>query len=70
MDVRMALVVAPPRIFAVRRCLMVILNEEWEHRVYAERVTVAVLDGSPSPWSTGQPRRTALFDFATLGPAR
>lgn len=23
--------------FAVRRCLQVILNEEWEHRLYAER---------------------------------
>ena len=23
--------------FAVRRCLLAILNEEWEHRLYAER---------------------------------
>jgi hypothetical protein len=23
--------------FAVRRCLRAILNEEWEHRLYAER---------------------------------
>jgi hypothetical protein len=23
--------------FAVRRCLQAILNEEWEHRLYAER---------------------------------
>src|SRR5215471_6660880 len=27
----------PPRSFAVRECLLVILNEEWEHRLYAER---------------------------------
>jgi hypothetical protein len=27
----------PPRSFPVRECLLVILNEEWEHRLYAER---------------------------------
>jgi DinB superfamily/Pentapeptide repeats (8 copies) len=27
----------PPRSFPVRDCLLVILNEEWEHRRYAER---------------------------------
>jgi uncharacterized protein YjbI with pentapeptide repeats len=27
----------PPRSFAIRECLLVILNEEWEHRLYAER---------------------------------
>jgi hypothetical protein len=27
----------PPRSFAVRECLLVVLNEEWEHRLYAER---------------------------------
>ena len=27
----------PPRSFSVRECLLVILNEEWEHRLYAER---------------------------------
>ncbi|HEU5045369.1 MAG TPA: DinB family protein [Nocardioidaceae bacterium] len=26
-----------PRSYAVRECLLVILNEEWEHRLYAER---------------------------------
>jgi hypothetical protein len=26
-----------PRSYAVRACLLVILNEEWEHRLYAER---------------------------------
>jgi len=26
-----------PRSYAVRQCLLVILNEEWEHRLYAER---------------------------------
>lgn len=27
----------PPRSFPVRQCLLIILNEEWEHRLYAER---------------------------------
>jgi uncharacterized damage-inducible protein DinB len=27
----------PPRSFPVRKCLLVVLNEEWEHRLYAER---------------------------------
>jgi hypothetical protein len=27
----------PPHSFPVRECLLVILNEEWEHRLYAER---------------------------------
>ena len=27
----------PPRSFSVRECLLVIFNEEWEHRLYAER---------------------------------
>jgi hypothetical protein len=26
-----------PESFLVRRCLQAILNEEWEHRLYAER---------------------------------
>jgi uncharacterized damage-inducible protein DinB len=26
-----------PRSYAVRECLLVVLNEEWEHRLYAER---------------------------------
>ena len=26
-----------PRSYPVRECLLVILNEEWEHRRYAER---------------------------------
>jgi DinB superfamily len=26
-----------PRAYPVRQCLLVILNEEWEHRLYAER---------------------------------
>lgn len=26
-----------PESFAVRRCLQAILNEEWEHRLFAER---------------------------------
>jgi len=27
----------PPHSFPVRKCLLVILNEEWEHRLFAER---------------------------------
>jgi uncharacterized protein YjbI with pentapeptide repeats len=37
-----------PESFAVRRCLQAVLNEEWEHRLYAER-DFDVLDGHPSP---------------------
>jgi len=32
-----------PRAFPVRECLLVVLNEEWEHRLYAER-DLAVLE--------------------------
>ena len=32
----------PPESFAVRRCLLVVLNEEWEHRLYAERDLAAI----------------------------
>ena len=35
----------PPRSFTVRKCLLVVLNEEWEHRLYAER-DLAVLEGT------------------------
>jgi len=27
----------PPRSYRVRECLLIVLNEEWEHRLYAER---------------------------------
>jgi len=27
----------PPKSYAVRSCLLVVLNEEWQHRLYAER---------------------------------
>ena len=27
----------PPRSFEVRECLLVVLNEEWHHRQFAER---------------------------------
>jgi hypothetical protein len=33
--------------FAVRRCLQAILNEEWQHRLYAER-DFDVLEARPS----------------------
>jgi uncharacterized protein YjbI with pentapeptide repeats len=32
----------PPRSFPVRECLLIILNEEWEHRLYAERDLAAL----------------------------
>ena len=35
----------PPRSFAVRECLLCILNEEWEHRLYAERDLDALESG-------------------------
>lgn len=36
-----------PESFAVRRCLRAILNEEWEHRLYAERDLDALKARSP-----------------------
>ena len=27
----------PPRSFEVRECLLIVLNEEWHHRQFAER---------------------------------
>jgi uncharacterized damage-inducible protein DinB len=36
----------PPRSFVVRQCLLVILNEEWHHRLYAERdLDILLADG-------------------------
>jgi hypothetical protein len=32
----------PPRSFPVRKCLSIVLNEEWEHRLYAERDLAAL----------------------------
>jgi hypothetical protein len=32
----------PPQSFPVRECLLVVLNEEWEHRLYAERDLAAL----------------------------
>jgi uncharacterized damage-inducible protein DinB len=37
----------PPQSFTVRECLLVVLNEEWEHRLYAER-DLAVLEARRS----------------------
>ncbi len=36
----------PPVSFTVRKCLLTVLNEEWEHRLYAER-DLAALVSSP-----------------------
>ncbi len=33
-----------PRSYPVRDCLRIVLNEEWEHRIYAER-DLAALEG-------------------------
>jgi hypothetical protein len=33
----------PPRSYDVRKCLLTVLNEEWQHRLYAER-DLAVLE--------------------------
>lgn len=38
-----------PRRYLVRDCLLVILNEEWEHRRYAERDLNALLAADASP---------------------
>ena len=35
-----------PRAYPVRKCLLIVLNEEWEHRLYAER-DLAVLAPPP-----------------------
>ena len=35
-----------PRSYPVRECLLVVLNEEWEHRLYAERDLAALEAGS------------------------
>jgi hypothetical protein len=37
----------PPRSFPVRECLLIVLNEEYHHRLFAER-DLAVLEGRPS----------------------
>jgi hypothetical protein len=37
----------PPRSFPVRECLLITLNEEWEHRLYAER-DLDALEARPS----------------------
>jgi hypothetical protein len=37
----------PPRSFPVRECLLIVLSEEWEHRLYAER-DLAVLEARRS----------------------
>jgi hypothetical protein len=36
----------PPRSFPVRECLLTVLNEEWEHRLYAERDLTALANRS------------------------
>ena len=38
-----------PQSFAVRRCLRSVLNEEWEHRLYAERDLDVLESRAPRP---------------------
>ena len=41
-----------PESFPVRRCLLAILNEEWEHRLYAERdLMCSSRDNGRRPWT-------------------
>ena len=37
----------PPRSFVVRNCLRVVLKEEWEHRLFAERDLSVLESRSP-----------------------
>jgi hypothetical protein len=37
----------PPRSFPVKECLRIVLNEEWEHRLYSER-DLATLEAVPA----------------------
>jgi hypothetical protein len=37
----------PPRAYPVAKCLRIILNEEWEHRLFAER-DLAALESAPA----------------------
>lgn len=39
----------PPRSYPVRQCLLVILNEEWEHRLFAERDLTGLEQRETSP---------------------
>jgi hypothetical protein len=59
LDVRTTPVEGPgwpePHAYAVRECLLVVLNEEWEHRLYAERDLATLESGDPAPPS-GPPR--------------
>jgi hypothetical protein len=42
------------RSYPVRECLLIVLNEEWEHRLYAERDLdiLQARDGSAGPSDT------------------
>ncbi|MEV0157234.1 hypothetical protein AB0H57_26385 [Micromonospora sp. NPDC050686] len=37
----------PPESFPVRECLLIVLNEEWHHRQFAERDLDALQTGAP-----------------------
>ncbi|MET0997440.1 MAG: DinB family protein [Marmoricola sp.] len=38
----------PPESFPVRRCLLIVLNEEWHHRLFAERDLDVLTSGAPA----------------------
>jgi hypothetical protein len=42
----------PPRSYPVRECLLCILSEEWEHRLYAER-DLDALEARGAPGGAG-----------------
>lgn len=43
----------PPKSFPVRECLLIVLNEEWHHRKFAERDLDALTRGGPAPPQRG-----------------
>ena len=49
-----------PQSYPVRRCLGAILNEEWEHRLYAER-DLDALESRGTPRSEGTAEPGAVF---------
>lgn len=44
----------PPEQFSVKECLRVVLNEEWEHRLYAERDLTALEQGETGAPGAGE----------------
>jgi hypothetical protein len=53
-----------PRSYPVRECLLIILNEEWEHRLYAERDLDGLGTGNVERADRGQPTWNTSNDEA------